>query len=191
MWRSRDEPNCSIKENKMATRKKAATKAGAKKATAAKRAGKATAKATISKKAARKSGHTTTKAPATKTARPAVEKLQALTPAGRKESFFELVFEVARQIPRGRVTSYGAIAASLGARSSSRMVGWAMNGAGRVRPVVPAHRVVNRNGMLSGKHHFATPTRMKELLEKEGIQVKNDTVVKFKELFWDPAEDLF
>ncbi|WP_276480283.1 MGMT family protein [Paraflavitalea pollutisoli] len=101
------------------------------------------------------------------------------------------MFEVARQIPRGRVTSYGAIAASLGARSSSRMVGWAMNGAGRVRPVVPAHRVVNRNGMLSGKHHFATPTRMQELLEKEGIQVKKDTVVNFKELFWDPAQEGF
>ncbi len=138
-----------------------------------------------------RSASTTRQPPATKALRPVAEKLHALTPAGRKESFFELVFEVARQIPRGRVTSYGAIAASLGARSSSRMVGWAMNGAGRVRPVVPAHRVVNRNGMLSGKHHFATPTRMQELLEKEGIQVKKDTVVNFKELFWDPAQEGF
>jgi methylated-DNA-protein-cysteine methyltransferase-like protein len=70
------------------------------------------------------------------------------------------------------------------------MVGWAMNGADKVKPKIPAHRVVNRNGMLSGKHHFATPTRMKELLEKEGIKVKKDTVVNFKELFWDPSEEL-
>jgi methylated-DNA-protein-cysteine methyltransferase-like protein len=122
---------------------------------------------------------------------PSQEKLASLTPTGRKETFFELVFEVARQIPKGRVTSYGAIAACLGAKSSSRMVGWAMHGADRVKPKIPAHRVVNRNGMLSGKHHFATPTRMKELLEKEGIKVKKDTVVNFKELFWDPAEELF
>lgn len=121
---------------------------------------------------------------------PAREKLASLTPTGRKESFFELVFEVARQIPRGRVTSYGAIAASLGAKSSSRMVGWAMHGAGKVKPKVPAHRVVNRNGMLSGKDHFDTPTRMKELLEKEGIKVKQDRVVNFKELFWDPGKEL-
>lgn len=125
------------------------------------------------------------------TIKPTREKLASLTPAGRKDaSFFELVFDVARQIPKGRVTSYGAIAACLGAKSSSRMVGWAMNGAGRVKPKVPAHRVVNRNGMLSGKHHFATPTRMKELLEKEGIKVKKDTVVDFKKLFWDPSTEL-
>ncbi|NII24632.1 MGMT family protein [Pseudoflavitalea sp. X16] len=119
------------------------------------------------------------------------EKLASITPAGRKDNtFFELVFEVARQIPKGRVTSYGAIAACLGAKSSSRMVGWAMHGADKVKPKIPAHRVVNRNGMLSGKHHFATPTRMKELLEKEGIKVKKDTVVNFKQLFWDPAKEL-
>ena len=70
------------------------------------------------------------------------------------------------------------------------MVGWAMNSAGKVRPKVPAHRVINRNGMLSGKHHFGTPTQMQELLEKEGIKVKDDTVVDFKKLFWDPAEVL-
>lgn len=119
------------------------------------------------------------------------EKLIHVTPGGSKDTtFFELVFEVARQIPRGRVTSYGAIAACLGAKSSSRMVGWAMNGADKVQPKLPAHRVVNRNGMLSGKHHFATPTRMQELLEKEGIKVKNDTIVDFKKVFWDPAEEL-
>src|SRR5258706_9708760 len=92
-------------------------------------------------------------------------KLKSVKPSGKKdESFFELVFEVARQIPRGRVTSYGAIAACLGTKLSARMVGWAMNGAGRIRPKVPAHRVVNRNGMLSGKHHFATPDTMEKLL---------------------------
>src|ERR1700733_14083979 len=89
------------------------------------------------------------------------DKLSSVRPSGKKESsFYELVFDVARQIPKGRVTSYGAIAACLGTRLSARMVGWAMNGAHRVKPKVPAHRVVNRNGMLSGKHHFATPTCM-------------------------------
>src|SRR5262245_42149774 len=82
--------------------------------------------------------------------------LKSIRPSGkREENFFELVYEVARQIPRGRVTSYGAIAACLGTRLSARMVGWAMNGAGRVTPKVPAHRVVNRNGVLSGKPHFS------------------------------------
>ena len=123
---------------------------------------------------------------------PAKEKLITVTPSGKKEeTFFELVFEVARQIPKGRVTSYGAIAACLDAKSSARMVGWAMNGAGRVKRKVPAHRVVNRNGMLSGKHHFTPPGRMQELLEKEGIRVKDDKIVDFKTLFWDPAEALF
>jgi methylated-DNA-protein-cysteine methyltransferase-like protein len=118
------------------------------------------------------------------------QKLPSINPSGKKESsFFELVFEVARQIPKGRVTSYGAIAACLGTKLSARMVGWAMNGAGRVKPKVPAHRVVNRNGMLSGKHHFSTPDRMQQLLEKEGIKVKDDTVVDFKKLFWDPAKE--
>lgn len=119
------------------------------------------------------------------------EKLKTITPSGkREESFFELVFEVARQIPKGRVTSYGAIAACLGTRLSARMVGWAMNAAHSAKPKIPAHRVVNRNGMLSGKHHFATPTQMQELLEKEGIKVKDDTIVDFKKRFWDPAEEL-
>ncbi len=118
------------------------------------------------------------------------EHLSDIRPSGVKEhSFFDLVHEVARQIPKGRVTSYGAIAAVLGTRLSARMVGWAMNGAHRVTPKVPAHRVVNRNGMLSGRHHFETPDRMQELLEKEGIQVVDDTVVEFKTLFWDPATE--
>ncbi|MBC8032578.1 MAG: MGMT family protein [Chitinophagaceae bacterium] len=114
-----------------------------------------------------------------------------LRPSGtREESFFELVYQVARQIPKGRVTSYGAIAACLGTKLSARMVGWAMNGAHKVRPKVPAHRVVNRNGMLSGRHHFATETLMQELLEKEGIKVQDDQVLDFKQHFWDPMEQL-
>ena len=119
------------------------------------------------------------------------EKLKVLKPSGRREeNFFELVFEVARQIPKGRVTSYGAIAACLGAKSSARMVGWAMNGCGRVKPKVPAHRVVNRIGMLSGKPHFNPPGMMEKLLKKEGIKIKNDQVVDFEKIFWDPAKEL-
>lgn len=119
------------------------------------------------------------------------ERLNAVTPSGKRdETFFELVFEVARQIPRGRVTSYGAIAACLGAKKSARMVGWAMNMAHIAKPKVPAHRVVNRNGMLSGKHHFNPPSRMQELLEKEGTKVKGDKVEDFKKRFWDPAQEL-
>lgn len=116
--------------------------------------------------------------------------LKTVKPSGkREESFFEMVYEIARQIPRGRVTSYGAIANCLGTKLSARMVGWAMNGAGKVNPKVPAHRVVNRLGILSGKHHFGGDT-MEKLLKKEGIKVKNDTVIDFKKLFWDPAEEL-
>jgi methylated-DNA-protein-cysteine methyltransferase related protein len=121
----------------------------------------------------------------------ASEKLKTVKPSGkREENFFELVFEVARQIPKGRVTSYGAIAACLGTKSSSRMVGWAMNGCGKVKPKVPAHRVVNRNGMLTGKHHFSPPKLMEQLLKKEGVKVKNDQVQNFKKVFWDPLEGL-
>ncbi len=104
--------------------------------------------------------------------------------------FFDMVFQVVRLIPKGRVTSYGAIAAYLGAKSSSRAVGYAMNAAHRVKPKVPAHRVVNRNGQLTGKHHFDTPYRMQELLEKEKIKVENDTVVEFKAKYWDPETEL-
>ena len=126
-----------------------------------------------------------------KTAGSVREKLTAVNPSGKKDtSFFELVHEVARQIPKGRVTSYGAIAACLGTRLSARMVGWAMNAAGSARPKVPAHRVVNRNAMLSGKHHFNPPSSMKVALEKEGVKVKNDTVVDFKNKFWDPSKEL-
>lgn len=115
-------------------------------------------------------------------------KLKSVTPSGRRDdNFFELVYQVARQIPKGRVTSYGAIAACLGIKSSARMVGWAMNSSGNIRPKVPAHRVVNRNGMLSGKHHFKTPDLMENLLKKEGIKVKEDKIVEFDKLFWDPT----
>ena len=117
-------------------------------------------------------------------------RLKTVKPSGkREESFFELVYEVARQIPKGRVTSYGAIANCLGTKLSARMVGWAMNGAGKVKPKVPAHRVVNRLGMLSGKHHFGGNT-MEQLLKKEGIKVKGDKIVDFEKLFWDPGEEL-
>jgi len=104
--------------------------------------------------------------------------------------FFEDVWEVVRLIPKGRVSSYGAIATYLGTKLSARMVGWAMNGAHRVKPKVPAHRVVNRNGMLSGKMHFETPTAMQALLEKEKIRVKNDTIIDFEKHFWDPMQEL-
>jgi methylated-DNA-protein-cysteine methyltransferase-like protein len=119
------------------------------------------------------------------------EKLKTLKPSGKRdEKFFELVFEVARQIPKGRVTSYGAIAACLGTKSSARMVGWAMNGSHRAKPKVPAHRVVNRIGLLTGKNHFSPPGLMEKLLKKEGVKVKDDTVVDFEKLFWDPVEEL-
>jgi methylated-DNA-protein-cysteine methyltransferase related protein len=102
-------------------------------------------------------------------------------------NFFDTVYKIARKIPKGRVTSYGAIAESSGSRLSARMVGWAMNAAGSAKPPVPAHRVVNRNGLLTGKHHFPTPTAMEELLRQEGVEVKDDKVVGFRELFWDPS----
>lgn len=108
----------------------------------------------------------------------------------KEYSFFDDVYDVVRQIPKGRVTSYGAIAAYLGTKLSARMVGWAMNGAHNVKPKVPAQRVVNRNGMLSGKAHFGSPTAMEELLKKDGVNVKDDTVVDFEKCFWDPAVEL-
>jgi len=119
------------------------------------------------------------------------EKLSILRPSGQKEdSFFELVHEVARQIPRGRVTSYGAIAAALGTRLSARMVGWAMNACHLSKKPVPAHRVVNSLGLLTGRHHFQPPEKMQQLLEKEGITIKNDKIVDFKKHFWDPAQEM-
>ncbi len=107
----------------------------------------------------------------------------------QQSDFFQSVFQVVKLIPKGRVTSYGAIATYLGTKKSSRTVGYAMN-ASHAIPGIPAHRVVNRNGMLTGKMHFDTPYRMQELLELEGIKVEKDVVVEFKELFWDPTIEL-
>jgi methylated-DNA-protein-cysteine methyltransferase-like protein len=104
-------------------------------------------------------------------------------------NFFDSCFEVARLIPTGRVTSYGAIASYLGTKGSSRMVGYAMQACGNAQPPVPAHRVVNRQGLLTAKFHFGG-NRMQELLESEGVQVKDDQVQDFKTVFWDPAVEL-
>jgi len=130
--------------------------------------------------------------PAKKKAKsPADEKPSKALPSGARDvSFFEQVYEVASQIPRGRVTSYGAIAACLGTKLSARMVGWALNNTHHSRFKVPAHRVVNRNGLLTGKMHFKPPEKMERLLKKEGIAVKDDQVVDFDKLFWDPAKEL-
>ena len=106
------------------------------------------------------------------------------------DSFFENVYAVVRQIPYGRVTSYGAIAEYIGTRGSARMVGWAMNASHTRLMDVPAHRVVNRVGLLTGKHHFGGPKVMQQLLESEGIKVKDDKVVRFDDLFWDPMKEL-
>lgn len=105
------------------------------------------------------------------------------------ENFFDKVYAVTKHIPHGRVTSYGAIAKYLGAARSSRMVGWAMNGAGKY-PDIPAHRVVNRVGLLTGKMHFGSSNAMQQMLEEEGVQVKEDKVVHFKKYFWDPVLEL-
>lgn len=107
-----------------------------------------------------------------------------------RASFYEQVYQVVRLIPKGKVTSYGAIASYLGTKGSSRMVGYAMNGAGSISPKVPAHRVVNRNGLLTGKFHFSSPTAMQDLLGKEGIKVSDDKIINFKNHFWDPAIEL-
>ncbi|MFB6257873.1 MAG: MGMT family protein [Flavobacteriales bacterium] len=109
---------------------------------------------------------------------------------GRDRSFFDDVYDVVEQIPFGRVTSYGAIARYLSAGSAARTVGWAMNHCHQARPELPAHRVVNRNGILSGKQHFGDPGRMQTLLEREGVKVEADRVVRFQEIFWDPSREL-
>lgn len=105
-------------------------------------------------------------------------------------SFFEKVYAVVRQIPYGRATSYGAVAAYLGSRGSARMVGWAMNASHSAKENIPAHRVVNRQGLLTGKHHFGSPSLMQQLLESEGIEVENDKIKDFNTIFWDPAKEL-
>lgn len=106
-----------------------------------------------------------------------------------KDGFFNMVYEVVKLIPSGRATSYGAIANYLGSKGSARMVGWAMNAAHNLHDI-PAHRVVNRNGLLTGKNHFEDPHRMQQLLENEGIEVKNDQIQHFNKYFWDPATEL-
>jgi len=106
------------------------------------------------------------------------------------EGFFERVFDVARLIPEGRVTSYSAIARFLGSGQSARMVGWAMNSSHTSGEHVPAHRVVNHKGLLTGKHHFGTTSTMQQLLENEGVRIENDMVVDFDRLFWDPVKEL-
>jgi methylated-DNA-protein-cysteine methyltransferase related protein len=107
-----------------------------------------------------------------------------------KDNLYNAIYDVVRCVPKGRVTSYGAVAAAIGAASGARVVGYAMNLCHGIKPKVPAHRVVNRNGMLTGKHHFSPPERMQELLEKEGIKVVDDVVVDFEKLFWDPMKEL-
>jgi methylated-DNA-protein-cysteine methyltransferase-like protein len=104
--------------------------------------------------------------------------------------FYDQVYQVVRLIPSGRVSSYGAIASYLGTRGSARMVGYAMNAAHSVFPPVPAQRVVNRNGLLTGKFHFGSENLMQQLLENEGIRVENDKIVDFKNIFWDPSVEL-
>ena len=105
------------------------------------------------------------------------------------DNFFEKVYEIARTIPFGRVTSYGAIAKHLGAARSARMVGWAMNASGS-DTTVPAHRVVNRNGILTGKHHFQGTSLMQQLLENEGITVVDNKIMNFEVVFWNPTKEL-
>jgi methylated-DNA-protein-cysteine methyltransferase-like protein len=107
----------------------------------------------------------------------------------KNKDFFQNVYDVVRLIPEGRVTSYGAIAKYLSSPRSSRMVGWAMNAAHTI-PDVPAHRVVNRNGMLTGKMHFGEPDQMEKLLRNEGVNVVKDQITNFKDVFWDPTEEL-
>jgi methylated-DNA-protein-cysteine methyltransferase-like protein len=104
--------------------------------------------------------------------------------------FFERVYEVAKLIPYGRITSYGAIARFLGSGRSARMVGWALNSCHNNPDYIPAHRVVNRNGLLTGKHHFGNSTTMEQLLANEGIIVEDDRIINFKEKFWDPLTEL-
>lgn len=108
---------------------------------------------------------------------------------GGSGNFFEDVYAVVRLIPKGRVTSYGAIARYLGTGMSARMVGWAMNAAHSEKGV-PAHRVVNSQGLLTGKHHFRTPTAMENALKKDGVKVVKDKVVEFEKRFWDPWKEL-
>ncbi|XZF12654.1 MGMT family protein [Chitinophagaceae bacterium MMS25-I14] len=106
------------------------------------------------------------------------------------DNIYDTIFEIVRQVPKGRVTSYGAVAAAIGMKSGARLVGHALRDSPNARPKVPAHRVVNSKGLLSGMHHFNPPSRMQELLEKEGIKVSENQVQDFKKIFWDPAKEI-
>jgi methylated-DNA-protein-cysteine methyltransferase-like protein len=108
----------------------------------------------------------------------------------KNDGFFTDVYRLTQKIPHGRVTSYGAIASYLGAPGAARMVGWALNNSHYLDDFIPAHRVVNRNGLLTGKHHFPGENTMKELLESEGVRVEDDRVVEFDKLFWNPSDNL-
>ena len=108
----------------------------------------------------------------------------------KSDNFFEKVYDVARLIPYGRVTSYGAIATYLGAARSARMVGWAMNNSSSQKEEVPAHRVVNRKGLLTGKHHFDGTNLMQQLLENEGVEVIDSQIQNLEKVFWNPLEEL-
>ena len=119
-----------------------------------------------------------------------IDTQQQDVPSPRHQSFFEDVWDVVRQIPPGRVTTYGAIAKYLGTKMSARMVGWALNSAHCIQPRIPAQRVVNRMGMLSGKAHFNPPSSMQEALEKEGLTIKDDIIQNFDKHFWDPSTEL-
>ena len=115
-----------------------------------------------------------------------------MTPGTKKENndFFARVYEVTKLIPYGRITSYGAIARFLGTGRSARMVGWALNVSHNNPGFIPAHRVVNRNGLLTGKRHFGNSSTMQQLLENEGIIIEDDCIVNFREKFWDPSSEL-
>jgi len=108
----------------------------------------------------------------------------------KQPDFFEQIYEVVKLIPKGRVTSYGSIAKFLSSAKSSRVVGYAMNACRQVDPTIPAHRVVNRNGLLTGKMHFSSPTKMEELLSAEGVKVEGDQIKSFPDVFWDPTIEL-
>ncbi|MCF8330814.1 MAG: MGMT family protein [Bacteroidales bacterium] len=110
--------------------------------------------------------------------------------SNKSQTYFKKVYDIVVQIPKGRVTNYGSIAAYLGMRSGARMVGWAMNHSYAHDKEIPAHRVVNRNGQLTGKYHFDHPGLMRELLENEGLTVINDRIQNYNDFFWDPLKEL-
>jgi methylated-DNA-protein-cysteine methyltransferase-like protein len=107
-----------------------------------------------------------------------------------KSDLYDMIYQVVRMIPKGRVTNYGAIANYIGAKTGARVIGYAMNACHSQKADVPAHRVVNRLGMLTGKHHFSTPYEMEEKLKKEGVKITNDKVIDFEKKFWDPAKEI-